>query len=81
MVEPSPVSRADCSAAVRLDHSKGIPVVPFQERMVRLGLVTPCAAVGPATPVFKQVAPLATPVSTQEASQLAVELITTSVPL
>src|SRR5438045_9077860 len=55
---------------VRLPHSKGIPALPFHERMTRLAGAS--AGIGPAAPVGLQVLPAATPVSVHEASQLGV---------
>src|SRR5579871_805874 len=72
----SPASIVFCIAVGRFDHSSGMPLVPLKVSIVRW--VGPSAAIGPAAPVAMQVAPAATPLSTHEASQLAVEAIETS---
>src|ERR1039458_3401944 len=71
----SPRFNAACCAEVRLANSKGAPLLPFHVRITRplvAVVLGGWAVVGPATPVLAQVEPLGTPVSTQEASQLAV---------
>src|SRR2546429_9973108 len=55
---------------VRLPHSRGIPALPFHDRMTRL--VGASAGIGPAAPGGLPVLPAAPPVSVHEASQLGV---------
>ncbi len=72
VTELSPAVSTLCCAELRLPHSKGMPPLPLQVKMLRL--------VGPSAVVDDPVAWQLPPVSMQLASQVAVGLIETMLP-